>query len=81
MVTVKLLKDVAEGGIEWTADGPRDGNGQRPPIKTTRMPNPDYVAGGDAPEYVQMELRAGVEITMHEASADKWVARGLCEVI
>ena len=81
MVTVKLLKDVAEGGAEWTPDGPRNSAGQRPPIKTMRVKNPYYVPGADVPEYIPMELRKDCVITMHEASAEKWVSRGLCEVI
>lgn len=81
MVTVKILKDVAEGGREWTSDAPRDATGQRPKIKTMRVANPEYTPGGEAPEYTSMELRKGCIITMHEASAEKWVARGLCEVI
>ena len=81
MVTVKLLKDVAEGGAEWTPDGPRNAAGQRPPIKTMRVKNPDYVPGGEAPEYIPMELRKDCVITMHEASAEKWASRSLCEVI
>ena len=79
MVTVKLLKDVAEGGTEWALDGPRNGSGQRPSIKTMRVKNPDYVPGEE--EYIAMELRKDCVITMHEASADKWVSRGLCEVV
>ena len=81
MVTVKLLKDVAEGGMEWEADDPRDEDGQRPRIKTMRMKNPYYVPGADVPEYIPMELRKDCVITMHEASAEKWAYRGLCEVI
>ena len=81
MVTVKLIKDVAEGGTEWTPDGPRNAAGQRPSIKTMRVTNPDYVPGADVPEYIPMELRKDCVITMHEASAEKWVSRGLCEIV
>ena len=81
MVYVKLLKDVAEGGIAWAADMPRDATGQRPQLKTVRAKNPDFVSGGEAPEYIVTEYREGAIVTMHEASAEKWISRGLCEVV
>lgn len=99
MITVELLKDVAEGGIEWKEDAPRDAMGRRPNIKTMRVKNPKYVPPGENteytmdganpkyvppgenPEYITVELRAGTVLTMHEASAEKWVSRGLCKEI
>ena len=81
MVMVRLLKDIAEGGTEWASDGPRNAAGQRPAIKTTRGKNPDFVKGGSQPKHITIQLCAGTVISMHEASAEKWVARGLCEVI
>ena len=81
MVYVKLLTNVAEGGIAWSADMPRDASGQRPKLKTTRAKNPDFVPDGEAPEYIFTEYREGTIVTMHEASAEKWIGRGLCEVV
>jgi hypothetical protein len=84
MVYVKLLKDVAEGGAEFKADGPRDASGQRPKLKTittTRHePDPDDPNRLIIKRSV-MEYRAGVVVTMHEASADKWVKAGLGEIV
>ena len=81
MVHVKLLKDIAEGGLAWAADMPRDATGQRPKLKTTRAKNPAFVLGGTGPEYIVAEYLKGAIVTMHEASADKWIARGLCEIV
>jgi len=84
MVYVKLLKDVAEGGTEWKADSPRDASGQRPKLKT--VTKTVHIPDADDPtrltvKKVVTEYRAGIVVTMHEASADKWVKAGLGEVV
>ena len=81
MVHVKLIKDVAEGGIEWATDMPRDASGQRPSLKTTRTKNPAFSPDADEPEYLVTEYRKGTIVTMHEVSAEKWISRGLCEIV
>ncbi len=73
MLHVKLLVDVAEGGRDLAkarAAADAFGMGKKDPkyptIKTT----------GKCGVY-----RAGAIVTMHEASAAKWIAAGLCEVV
>ena len=65
MVYVKLLKDVAEGGVEFT--------GPPQTLKTTTK-----TAGRKliVTPYLKDEI-----VTMHEASAAKWIKRGLCEIV
>lgn len=67
MVYVKLLKDVAEGGVEF--------KGPPQTLKTST----NRVAGSSkfmVTPYVKDEI-----VTMHEESAMKWVKRGLCEIV
>ena len=67
MVYVKLLKDVAEGGVEFK--GP-------PQVLKTSM---NRVAGSRkliVTPYAKDEI-----VTMHEESAKKWIKRGLCEIV
>jgi len=66
MVYVKLLKDVAEGGVEH-APGLT--------LKTTarRIPGSNKL---EVTPYVKDEI-----VTMHEESAKKWIKRGLCEIV
>jgi hypothetical protein len=68
MVYVKLLKNVAEGGVEYIA-GKRDAGGSKLVLKTTSV-------RGKVTAYTK-----GTIVTMHEASAEKWLKRGLCEVV
>ena len=67
MVYVKLLKDVAEGGVEFTG----------PPLtlKTVaqRVPGSRKLI---VTPYVKDEI-----VTMHEEGAKKWIKRGLCEIV
>jgi len=67
MVYVKLLKDVAEGGVEFT--------GPPQTLKTTANKVPGSRKLVVTP-YVKDEV-----VTMHEESAKKWVKRGLCEIV
>ena len=67
MVYVKLMCDVAEGGVEFK--GP-------PQVLKTSM---NRVAGSRkliVTPYVKDEI-----VTMHEESAKKWIKRGLCEIV
>lgn len=72
----------------------RDATGKRPSIKTTSKPNPNWfppqeVEGKDGktiieskePRFLVTEFVAGTIVTMHEASAAKWVKLGLCEIV
>ena len=81
MVYVKLLKDVAEGGVEHK-------HGLA--IKTVSKRNPAWwpsvVVNGELlrcpePQAFVTPYLKGLIVDMHEASADKWVKRGLCEVV
>jgi hypothetical protein len=67
MVYVKLLKDVAEGGVEFTG----------PPLtlktSTRRIPGSNKM---EVTPYVKDEI-----VTMHEESAKKWIKRGLCQIV
>jgi len=67
MVYVKLLKDVAEGGVAFT--GP-------PQVLKTSMNRIPGSAKLIVTPYVKDEV-----VTMHEESAKKWVKRGLCEIV
>jgi len=76
MVYVKLLKDVAEGGRDLAeavkaaeSFGLGKGNPSYPQLKTT-------TTNGKVVGY-----RKDVIVTMHEESAKKWLASGLCEVV
>jgi len=67
MVYVKLLKDIAEGWVEFK--GP-------PQVLKTSM---NRVAGSRkliVTPYAKDEI-----VTMHEESAKKWIKRGLCEIV
>jgi len=75
MVKVKLLKDVAEGGKDLklmqaaaAALGITEKHHMYPCVKTTRSHG------------VVVKFVKGAVVTMHEASAAKWIAAGLCEV-
>jgi len=67
MVYVKLLKDVAEGGVEF--------KGPPQTLKTVAQRVPGSRKMIVTP-YVKDEI-----VTMHEASAEKWIKRGLCEIV
>ena len=82
MVYVKLLKDVAEGGVEFTG----------PPLtlKTTSRRNPvwfpPHVENGrlirsSHPQFFVTPYLKDLVVTMHEESAKKWIKRGLCEIV
>jgi hypothetical protein len=76
MVYVELLVDVAEGGRDLAkaieaadAFGLSKGSVHYPRLKVVK-------SRGETVPY-----KAGATVTMHEASAEKWVKRGLCKVV
>lgn len=76
MQTVKLLVDVAEGGrnlaeAKKAADafGLSKASNDYPRLKTVTK-------SGKTTAYTKGQI-----VTMHEASAAKWVAAGLCEIL
>ena len=76
MVRVNLTKDVGEGGVDLAAAiQDAKARGMRP--NTRGYPKLKVVTRkGKATRYT-----AGTEVTMHEDSANKWIARGLCELV
>lgn len=76
MVYVELLVDVAEGGRDLAkaikaadAFGLSKGSVHYPRLKVTKTRGK------------QVPYKAGTTVTMHEASAQKWIERGLCKVV
>jgi len=76
MLYVELLVDVAEGGRDL-AKAIKAAEEFGLPKGSVHYPRLKVVKSRGEP----VPYKAGTVVTMHEASAEKWIERGLCKVV